>query len=144
MRRMMLVMAVVMMGGGCAAPDAVGPLLAAGERVMVEEAEHLESDAARDAQWLTQSREALEQGYVRDLEEREGLDAAWVMQATRVYVAAREELLRHELVLDRQRQQRRENLHDAAAAVSRARELLEQQRALWPEQWDVRRVWRGD
>lgn len=141
---MMVVVAVASLAGGCAPPRAVEPLLAVGERAMIEEAEHIEADAARDEQWLVQSRDALEEAYERDLHERGELDTAWVMQATRGYIAAREALVRHESALARQREQRRANLLDAADAVARVQELLAQQRALWPEQWDVRRLWQRD
>ncbi len=143
MSRLMLLMPLVLVAG-CAAPRAVEPLLETGERVMVEEAERLEVDGGREARWLAQSRELLEEAYERDLLERGELEAEWVMQATRGYIAAREALLRHELDLERQRDRRRENLLEAAEAVARARELLARQGEIWPEKWDVRRLWRRE
>lgn len=55
---------------------------------------------------------------------------AWVLEATTVYVAARDALIRHEQSLAQERGNRADNLRAAAAATHRAILLTEQQDGL--------------
>jgi hypothetical protein len=83
--------------------------------------------AQRDGLYLQQARADLARGFGDDLRAAETLDVEWIDRATRVYVAAREALLRQELALARQREVRAENLRLAAAAQARAMAVLQQQ-----------------
>lgn len=121
--------AVVLMGG-CASPPSVTPLLRVSEAALLAEAARLNEDATRDAQWIEQARDALEQAYDADLAQTAELSPAWVREATQVYVAAREALVRHELALRQERAQRAQNLRAAAEATRRATAILQQQDAL--------------
>lgn len=118
---------------GCTAPPSVLPLLDASERAMALEITHLATDQERDAQWIAQTRRSLEQAYEADLAQVEVLTPQWVHDATSVYVLAREALVRHEVELLAQRQQRMDNLQAAAEAVQRARAVLQQQDRLWTD-----------
>lgn len=115
---------------GCGAPPSVVPLLEVTQRAVRAEAEHLVADAERESHWLEQTRDALRRAYERDLDEQSDLNAAWVLDATRAYVTAREELVRHEMRRAQQRAQRRDNLLAAAEATQRAVAVLERQDAL--------------
>jgi len=114
--------------GGCGSPPSVIPVLRVVERVLADEAQHIvEADALRDRHSLDQARRSLSDAYRADLAETETLSPHWVQQATDVYVAAREALLRQEFDLARQRGVRIENLRLAAEAQSRAIAILQQQ-----------------
>ena len=112
---------------GCGTPPSVLPLLEVSEQTLRAEAERLEEDNQRDAQWLDQTRRALHQAYQQDLHEQGELTSTWVRDATQAYVVAREELVRHEMRLREQRARRRDNLHAAAEATHRAAAILMQQ-----------------
>lgn len=119
--------------GGCASPPAVMPLMQSARQAMQEERRLLEEDAERHRAHFEQQREAIADGFEADLERRESLDPAWVMQGVRAYTMAREQLLRQELELRRQVEQRRRNLNHASAALDRAAGLLRQRDRLLGE-----------
>lgn len=118
---------VTLIAGGCASPPSVTPLLRVTERALMRESARLNDDADRDAQYARQTLRSLNDAFDRDLEQENELTADWVRDATSVYVAAREALLRHELALARERQIRSDNLQTAASATRRAIGLIEQQ-----------------
>lgn len=128
--------------GGCASPPSVTPLLRLAEEAVRKEALRVEADAGRDADRLEGTRRSLRDAYDADLAERGELDAAWVREATDVYVAAREALVRHELALRDERRVRAENLRLAADATERAAELLERQDDLITTATRGAQVWR--
>lgn len=115
---------------GCASPPSVMPLLAVTQAALEAEALRLEADALRDAQWATQTKQTLARAFEDDLAERDALTAEWVSDATDVYVAAREAVVRHELAVQAERAQRADNLRAAAQATQRAQAMLQQQDAL--------------
>lgn len=121
------VLIAVLSCSGCTSPSSAAPLLRVTERALSEESQRLSQDAERDRDYVRQSLDMLEDAYVRDLERAEDLNAKWVREATLVYVAAREALIRHEQALARERDDRAENLRTAGAAVRRALSLIEQQ-----------------
>ena len=111
---------------GCASPPSVAPLLRVVDAELRREAQRLELDARRDAEAVDQARRSLADAYDGDLARREALTAEWVRDATDVYVAAREALVRHEMNLRAEREQRARNLHAAGEAQRRAIQLIEQ------------------
>ena len=123
---------VLLVGGlvGCSTPPSVAPLLRVTERVLVEESGRLAEDAERDGAYTRQVLGSLEDAYRRDLEQAGELTPGWVLEATMVYVAAREAVVRHEQSLARERGNRADNLRAAAAATRRAILLIEQQDGL--------------
>ncbi len=116
-----------MLGSGCAAPPSVAPLLRVAGRSLGEESQRLISDAERDRAHMQQSLGLLEDAFVRDLEQAPQLNPQWVRDATVVYVAAREALIRHEQTLAQERGNRAANLRSAGAAINRAVSMIEQQ-----------------
>lgn len=129
---------------GCGSPPSVLPLLTAAEEAARAEAARFEADVEREAQWIEQARAALERAYERDLAAQEELSRAWIVEATRAYVAAREELVRHEMQRREQLAQRRENLHAVAAATQQAAAVLQEQdelmtRVIGGRAWDLLR-----
>lgn len=126
--------------GGCASPPSVVLLLRSVERVLDEEQRLVREDAARQVQQIQQTLMALQQAFEQDLRAQSTLTPEWVLEATAVYVAACQELVRHQMELDRQYQQRQENLQLARQAQERAVSLLEKQdelieRVLGVEGW---------
>lgn len=115
---------------GCSAPPSVVPLLRVTERALAEESGRLAQDAQRDRVYTRQVLRSLEDAYRRDLEQVGELTPAWVLEATTVYVAARDALIRHEQSLAQERGNRADNLRAAAAATHRAILLTEQQDGL--------------
>ncbi len=130
-RLLLTAAACVLLGagvGGCGSPPSVLPAMRVVEATLRAEADRLEAgQAQRDGQYLQQARADLARGFGDDLRAAEALDVEWIDRATRVYVAAREALLRQELALARQREVRAENLRLAAAAQARAMAVLQQQ-----------------
>ena len=112
---------------GCTSPPSAVPLLRFAERAMRAEAGRLRLDIDRDVEHLRQTRMALESAFEADLNDQDDLEANWVRDATRVYVAAREALVRHEQELEQERRLRAGNLLTAADAQQRAVSLLERQ-----------------
>lgn len=111
---------------GCATPPSVSPLMRVVDRVLGEEILHLEADAARDAEHLRQTREALADAFDADLAGQQSLTAEWVRSAVRAYASAGESLARHEADRARQRSSRADNLRAAIEAQRRALAILEQ------------------
>ncbi|MFA7235877.1 MAG: hypothetical protein WC058_03345 [Phycisphaeraceae bacterium] len=137
-------LAVMMFGGiggltGCASPPAVSPLMRVVTQALQQEQAMLATDQQRTAAWMDQQRAMLKAAFDADMNEQQTLDKAWVNDHAAVYVAARETLLRHELELQRQNEQRRENMTDAMAAQQRAMQLIERQDALLAAVPDARR-----
>lgn len=132
--------------GGCASPPSVVPLLRVTEHALINEAARLNNDAARDSAHIRQTLRSLQDAYDQDLSQTNELTAGWVREATGVYVAAREAVVRHELVLAQERQAREDNLRSAAAATRRAINLIEQQDKLLNSVAgeDLRRLLYGD
>jgi hypothetical protein len=126
-RRWMMAAALPLLLASCTSPPSVAPLLRSAEQALTQEARLLQDDAARDAQQLAQTQATLAEAFEADLRECPQLTAPWVLEATDVYVAAREELIRHDAMLTQQRQTRVDNLRLAAQAQQRAIELLERQ-----------------
>lgn len=119
---------IVALASGCSSPPSVIPALRVVERTLAQEAVRLEQDdTSRDALYVEQARRGLEDAYLADLQQTHDLTPAWVEQATVVYVAAREELLRHEFDLKEQRQTRADNLRLAAETQARTIILIQQQ-----------------
>ncbi|MEO1235554.1 MAG: hypothetical protein AAFX76_02070 [Planctomycetota bacterium] len=113
---------------GCGSPPSAVPLMRAVRQALADEAEAVETaDAARDRRHLDRLRADLREAYRADLDEAEALTPAWIDEATVVYVAAREALLRHELELENRRAIRAENLRLAARAQTQAIANLEHQ-----------------
>lgn len=115
---------------GCSTPPSVAPLLRVTERALVEESGRLAEDAERDRVHTRQVLGSLDDAYRRDLEQAEALTPGWVLEATTVYVAARDAVIRHELTLAQERGNRADNLRAAATATRRAILLIEQQDSL--------------
>lgn len=115
---------------GCTSPPSVAPLLRVTEQALAEESQRLVQDAERDGGYVRQSLRMLEDAYARDLEQTQDLDPGWVRESTAVYVAAREELIRHEQSLARERHDRAANLRAAGVAVRRARSIIEDRDSL--------------
>lgn len=137
---MMMLMAAAVGGlTGCASPPAVSPLMRVVTQALQQEQAMLQTDQQRTTAGMDQQRAMLKAAFDADMNERQTLDKAWVNDHAAVYVAAREALLRHELELERQNEQRRENLTDAMAAQQRAVQLIEQQDALMANVPDARR-----
>jgi len=121
---------VTLAGTGCSTPPSVEPLLSVSQRVMLAEAQRVEADTQRDEQRVRQSLSALEAAFAADLEQRDGLDPAWLMSAVSGYTAARESLVEHRIQLQRERQTRARNLRQAAALTDRAVGMLQRRDAL--------------
>jgi hypothetical protein len=115
---------------GCSTPPSVAPLLRVTERALVAESGRLQEDAERDKTYTRQVLGSLDDAYRRDLEQAETLTPGWVLEATTVYVAARDAVIRHEQSLTRERDNRADNLRAAATATRRAILLIEQQDGL--------------
>ena len=113
--------------GGCATPPPVAPLLRVTERALQQESDRLGDDAERDGEYVRQTLQILESAYNRDLEQVESLTPDWVMEATKVYVTAREAIVRHQNQLTQERNRRADNLKSAALATRRAIALIQQQ-----------------
>ena len=135
------VIGLVMVVGltGCASPPSVSPLMQVVEQTLQQEQVMLQTDQQRATAWMDQQRATLAAAFDADMNEQQTLDKTWVHDQVAVYVAAREALLRHELELQRQHEQRRQNLADAMAAQQRAMQMIEQQDALLASVPDVRR-----
>lgn len=127
--RALITTAVISMVG-CSTPPSVAPLLRVTERALIEESDRLAQDAARDQANTRQVLGSLEDAYRRDLEQVEALTPDWVLEATTVYVAARDAVIRNEESLARERDIRVDNLRAAATATRRAIRLIEQQDGL--------------
>lgn len=112
---------------GCASPPAVTPLLRVVEEALRDEAARVEAEASVEAQRAEQTRRMLADVYRADLLQRDALDVAWIEEATAVYVAACEDVLRHELDQQAASQHRASNLRTAASAQRRAIQLLDRQ-----------------
>jgi len=124
----------------CASPPSVVPLLRVADGAIDDERRLIESDAARQVQWVEQQRRSLADAYAADLHQRRVIDAQWVLTGTEAYAAARETLLRHGWELERQAELRRENLQAASRAIRRAAELIEKQDQLFADVPDLRRI----
>ncbi|MCC7145148.1 MAG: hypothetical protein IT443_01745 [Phycisphaeraceae bacterium] len=111
----------------CTTPPSVAPLLRIVEKSLTQEQMLLQEDLARAQEYLRQQRAALADAFEADLQLKVALDRQWVLEATEVYAAAREELTRHEMILARQSEQRIDNLKVAEQARQRALAVLEQQ-----------------
>jgi hypothetical protein len=118
---------VILFVGGCTTPPSVAPLLRVSERALMQESDRLRGDSERDEAYIRQTLQVLEEAYTRDLEQVESLTPKWVMEATKVYVAARETIVEHRSTLARERSRRSANLRSAALATRRAIALIEQQ-----------------
>ena len=129
--------ACVLIVGGCSSPPSVVPLLRVSQDTLMQEADRLHDDVTRDARAVEQTRQTLADAYAADLRTRGELDPSWVLEATIVYVAAREALAFHEMNLRQERIQRAANLELAAQATGRAVELIEQRDRLLTD----RKVW---
>ena len=127
---------------GCTSPPSVVPLLDVVEQALRHEATLVHEEADREAQTVSQTRTALDHAFDADLQAQSSLDEAWVRDAVRVYAAAREAVVRHELDLRNARNQRADNLLAAADAQRRAIELLQQQDELIKRSLDLK-AWRG-
>ena len=125
--------------GGCASPPSVGPLIRSAGAVLEQEQKLLEGDAVRVAEAARLQRAGLDAGFESDLRTRPQLDADWVLEGAKTYVAAREVLLEHELAGRESIQVRQENLRLAGAAMRRASEVIERQDELFAGVPDVRR-----
>lgn len=139
-----LVLTATMAVCGCASPPGVEGLLRTAEQVLADERALVETDAERTRQATTQHRASLEAAWEADLEQRESLDVDWLKRGVRVYVDARETLVRHEAELAADYQARRRNLELAGEALERARLLLAQQDGLFERVPDVRRWLRNE
>lgn len=107
-------------------------------RALLDEAQQVATaEAARDDLHLQHARRALWEGYRADLTTKDNPTPAWIEDATAGFVLAREALLRQELDLIQQRRTRQENLQAAAAAQTRAIELLQQRDRLRPQALDL-------
>lgn len=124
-----VLLAVIWMAG-CTSPPSVAPLLRVTERALAEESARLAEDAQRDRVYARQVLGSLEDAYRRDLEQVGELTPEWVLEATGVYVVARDAVVRNEQSLAQQRARRADNLRAAAAATRRAVLLIEQQDGL--------------
>jgi len=109
---------------GCTPPSVHG-LLDVSRRVIAAESQHLSDDIARDRAHFEQMRGSLDAAFDADLQQADALTPQYVREATRVYVAAREALTRHELQLIDARRSRRRNLDAAMHLQQRARALLD-------------------
>ena len=142
-RSLLLLSAAALAAAGCAAPPSVTPLLRITQSVLSEEAELLAADAERVSERHERQRAELAAAFARDLREREPLDEAWVGEAVRVYVAAREAVRERAAEAEEAYANRIDNLRAAGEAQERAIVLLEHhRRALpWPEGldgWELR------
>ena len=138
-----LAITAIMIGlGGCASPPAVGPLMRVVQKALRQEQAMVQTDQQRTTAAMDQRRATLKAAFDADMNEQTALDKQWVDEQVSVYVAAREALVRHELDMQQQYQQRQQNLGDALAAQQRAIELIERQDALFASLPDARR-WLG-
>lgn len=112
---------------GCTSPPAVTPLLRVVEGALRDEAARVEAEASVEAQRAEQTRRMLADAYRADLLQRDAMDVAWIEEATAVYVAAREGVLRRELAQQAALQYRASTLSTAATAQRRAIQLLDRQ-----------------
>ncbi|MEX2672518.1 MAG: hypothetical protein WD294_10450 [Phycisphaeraceae bacterium] len=134
-----IALTAVVLATGCASPPSVEGLLLVAEQTLAEERQWLESDKERAAVSMAQQREGLEAAFEADLQQRETVDEEWLMRGVRVYVDARESLVRHEVQLQQEYQTRQQNLTLAGEAVQRARTMLAQQDAVFERVPDARR-----
>ena len=111
---------------GCTSPPSVVPLLEYTAAAIEAEAAQLVNGSAVERERVAHAERSLDAAFAADLRETDTLTIDWVSEATAVYVAAREALIRHELELQRQREARAEQLRSAALAQRRAIELLQQ------------------
>lgn len=126
---------------GCTAPPSVVPLLQVSRSAMVAEAGRLRQDIDTDHLAVEQTRHTLADAFATDLHQQDELTDEWVIEATDVYVAAREALLAHETEAAQQKQQRADNLEAAAEATQRAIDLLQRRDQLLSDT-AVARLWR--
>ena len=129
-RLLFLALLAIIILCGCSTPSSVVPLLQITERALTEESARLEDDAKREQANTRSNLDALEDAYLRDLQQAEQLTPQWVSEATAVYVIARETLLTHQASLAEAQRGRAENLRTAASATKRAIVLIEQQEGL--------------
>ena len=137
-RSTLLLGAAALVVAGCSAPPSVTPLLRVTRSVLHEESQRLAADAARIGDRYERQRAELAAAFERDLREREELDEAWVGEAVRVYVAAREAVAAQADAERAGYANRIDNLAAASEAQERAIALLEHHRRLlpWPEPFD--------
>ncbi|MEM8737665.1 MAG: hypothetical protein AAGG38_04205 [Planctomycetota bacterium] len=129
---------------GCGSPPSVVPVLRSVGQTLMQEAERIETvEGVRDGLYLDRVRADLREAYRADLASSTSLTVRWVDEATTVYVAAREALLRQELEQAASRATRAENLRLAARAQARAVAVLEQQDRLLMDTLGVD-LWRID
>ncbi|MCC6681772.1 MAG: hypothetical protein IT445_12795 [Phycisphaeraceae bacterium] len=108
---------------------------------MAAEAGRLRQDIDVDHQLVEQTRSDLADAFAADLHQQDELTSAWVIEASDVYVAAREALLVRETEAAQQKQQRADNLEAAAEATQRAIDLLQRRDQLLSDT-AVARLWR--
>jgi hypothetical protein len=112
---------------GCGAPPSVVPLLSVSANAIEREARLVEEDAIGDEQAADAARQRLTHALQADLAHRPDADQAWILSAAKGYAAAREALAQSLAQQCRTREQRAQNLRDAAAAQRRAISLIQQQ-----------------
>jgi len=112
---------------GCSTPPSVAPLLRVTERALLQESQRIRDDIRRDTEQTRGTLQALEDGFNQDLEQVQALTPQWVREATAVYVAARETIVRYQNRVAQDRHRRADNLQAAASATRRAINMLEQQ-----------------
>lgn len=139
-----MVLVIFIAACGCASPPGVEGLLLTVEQVIEDERNLIATDAERVTRALAQQRDSLEAAWEADLEQRETLDHDWLKRGVRVYVDARETLVRHEAELTADYETRRRNLQMADEALHRARLLLARQDGMFERVPDVRRWLRDE
>ncbi|MBI1335826.1 MAG: hypothetical protein GC164_02560 [Phycisphaera sp.] len=130
---------------GCAAPPSVTPLMRMVQQSLEQEAGYLEHDTQLQSQHTALVLDTLESAFEKDLRERGSLDPQWVLDATRAYTAAREQVVLQDARLTASRTQRIENLLASVEAQQHAIGLLDQQdqlliSVLGTEGWSLGRM----
>jgi hypothetical protein len=124
---------------GCASPPSVIPLIQVANQAIAQERQLLDVDAKRMSQSLQEQRDSLASAFEADLRAQQTLSAAWVTEGVQVYVAAREQLLRQQLDLQRAADLRRDNMAAAQEVLARAVGLVQKQDQLFEVVPDLRR-----
>ena len=114
---------------GCTSAPSVLPMLDRVGVVLTEERAMLAEDGKLVAGRYEQTRDMLRDAYEKDLAVKEGkqISADWVIDATRVYVAAREILLKQMADEMNSLETRMRNLDLAKEAQSKAVQMMRQQ-----------------
>jgi len=107
-------------------PPSVHGLLDLSQQMIESEARHIQDDIVRDRLHFSQLRQSLDAAFDADIQQTNQLTPHYVLEARRVYAAAREAVTRNELHTIDARRTRQRNLQAAIHLQQRAASLIRQ------------------